>query len=806
MEQHRMNLNQVWDDENEEKGLDFKKLMNKAISLWPWMILCILIMGLVAITYLYFASPGYKINAKILIKDDDKKTGGTMGDLSMLQSIGILSGASSVDNELEIIQSYSLMHEVVNVLQLNVTVSTYEKLKHIEKYDRHNPFSIQFLKFNISNLKTASIQYDIQFLNKNRIQLNGVDNDESYKLQLGDTIVLQAGTVVISENLLFEGKRNDSYKMTVSEPDMVTKDYMQSLEASIPNKQVSTINLTFSCTIPRKGEKIINTLINAYMQANVDDNNRIADSTMNFIDSRLLVVGDQLTDIEKRIQVFKQENDVADLTEQAKILISNTGDYAKQVAEQQVQLSVIESLEKYLKENIGNERIVPASLMIQDPTLIAVTTQYNQLLMQRSRLLLGTTDNNPMIKNIDGQLSDLRYDMLKGISSVKHSSEAALSSLKSNSGKIESQIRQVPAKERVYLDFSRQQQIRQELFLFLLQKREETAISRSSTIANARIIDAAQSDDKPFEPKKKLIFAFAILLGAVLPFGIVYIRDVLNTRIKTKEDIEAQTKIPIVGEIGHNDDAAFIAVSKKSRTLIAEQFRALRANLQFLFTNEKDKVIMMTSSMSGEGKSFIATNLAMVFALADKKVVLLELDLRKPKIMSSLELKFDKGFSQYAIGSATLDEIIYPSGINENLFIIPAGPIPPNPSELILHERTTEMFRALREKFDYIIVDTTPNLVSDAQLLSIHANTTLYVARLDYTHKEQLRIPDRLEKQGKLPKLNLIINDIKPKKYGGGYYGYGYGGYGYGGYGYGYGEYIQGNKSKANRLKKILKN
>jgi capsular exopolysaccharide synthesis family protein len=806
MEQHSIRGNN-WDGEEEEKVIDLRNIINKSLAIWPWMLLGAVVMGILSLTYLYFATPSYKVNAKILIKDDDKKgPGGSMPDKSMLQSIGLLTGASNVDNELEIINSYSLMNNVVTDLQLNVTTYTSRKFKTVELYDKENPFIVRFLSFNDSALAFGGLSYKFSTGDHDQsITINSVDEKEKqYIEKFGDTLILPAGKMTLNANPEFKGRRGGDYKIVVNDITTITLKTQKELNATIPNKQVSTIAITLPVTIPSKGEKIINTLIKEYMQANVDDNNRIADSTMSFIDGRLLVVGDQLTDIEKQIQGFKQQNNLADLTEQSKALIDNTSAYAQKQAEQEVILNVIESLERYLKENENNPRVVPASLLVQDPTLTAVITQYNGLLMQRSRLLLATTETNPMVQNLDGQISDLKSDLVHAMSSVKRSTQVALNTVKGGAGRLEAQIKQVPAKERVFLDYSRQQQIRQELYLFLLQKREETAISRSSTMANARIIDAAKADEKPFEPKKAIIFLIALVLGVIIPFGIIYLRDLFNTKIKTKEDIERETKVAILGEIGHNDDGNFITVTQKSRSLVAEQFRALRANLQFLFTNKDEKVIMMTSSMSGEGKSFIATNLAMVFALANKKVVLLELDLRKPKIMSSLDLKFDKGFSQYAIGAATLDQIIYPSGVHENLFIIPAGPIPPNPSELILHERTAAMFAALKEQFDYIIVDTTPNLVSDAQLLSVHADATLYVARLEYTRKEQLHIPDRLSKQGKLPKLNLVINDIKPKRNGSGYYGYGYGGYGYGGYGYGYGygEYIEGASSKKTKGKK----
>lgn len=780
MQQNTINHSE-WDTGEEERGVDIRKLMNKAVSLWPWTLICALVTGTAAFLYLYFTTPDYKINAKILIKDEDKKGGGGMADVSMLQSIGLLSGASNVDNELEILKSYTLMYKVISDLQLNVACFTKRSFKTVELYGKHEPFHFKFIGFNESLLRKGSLEYAVQVNADKSFIIRDAENERQYTLHYGDTVNLPAGKAILQANTAFRENTEGTYRINVSDPSAVSRNYMKLLEATIPNKQVSTINISLAQSVPEKGEMAVNTLIREYMQANVDDNNRIADSTMSFIDARLLVVGDQLSDIEKEIQTFKQKNELADLSEQSKVLIANTGDYARQQAEQEVQLNVIESLEKYLLENTESPRVVPASLLIQDPTLTALTSQYNSLLMQRSRLLLATTEHNPMVQNLDQQLKDIRSDMLRGIASVKRGAQVALRSVRGNAGELEARIRQVPAKERVFLDYSRQQAIRQELYLFLLQKREETAISRSSTIANARIIDAAQADDLPFQPKRKLIMILAVTAGILLPFGFVYIKDMLNTRLSGKSDIEADSHIPILGEIGHKEEAEFVVVTKKSRAVISEQFRALRTNLQFLLTHKDDKVIMVTSSMSGEGKSFIATNLASVLAMAGKKVVLLELDLRKPKIASSLGLKGGKGFSQYAIGAAGIKEIIQPSMVHDNLFLIASGPIPPNPTELLLHERTDALFAQLKQDFDYIIIDTTPNLVTDAQLLSRYAQATLYIIRLDVTRKEQLKLPNALYRDQKMPKLNLVVNDIRQKKYGGGYYGYGYG-YGYGAY------------------------
>jgi tyrosine-protein kinase Etk/Wzc len=770
---------QDWEPEVKGQGLDIQQIVGKLRYLWPWMLVCVLVAVTIAGLYLYFTPNQYRVNAKILIKDDEKKGGGGGADLSMLKSIGLLSGGSNVDNELEIIRSYTLMREVVQDLQLNVRYYKKEGFKSVELYGEEVPFKIWFQNYYKGEITDQASTYKV-VLDEKGVSLVSEDANK-YFMKWNDTLTLPEGRIVAIGDLSKLEDKDTQFEVKFCHPDVKADELIEKLETSIPNKQVTTIKLGIEETVPKRGEEMLNKLIDVYMKANVDDNNRIADSSMAFIDARLMVVGDQLSDIEKQIQVFKQKNEISDLGEQAKALINSTSDYAREVSRQEVQLNVIESLERYIKENSNNPRIVPASLVVQDPTLAAVVGQYNSLLMQRARMLLGSTESNPMIVNIDGQLQDLRQDMLSGIQSVKRGAQAALKSLRSNTSELEARMRQVPQKERVALDYGRQQAIQQELYLFLLQKREETAISRSSTIANARIIDAAKTAEKPVKPKKKVIMAIALLVGLILPFGVSYGRSMINTRLRTRADIDAVAEVPVIAEIGHSQDEEIVVANAGSRSVIAEQFRGLRTNLQYILTEPEQKTILVTSSMSGEGKTFVSINLASVLALAGKKVALLELDLRKPKITSSLGLTMDKGFSTYAIGKASLDEVLIPSGIHENCYLLPSGPIPPNPAELLMNERTDVLFQELEQRFDFIIIDSTPNVVADALLLAKKAHAALFIVRANKTEKEQMRIPNSLFREQKLPRMNLVVNDINQSKYGGGYYGYGgyaqYGGY-----------------------------
>ncbi|WP_291909313.1 polysaccharide biosynthesis tyrosine autokinase [Chitinophaga sp. CB10] len=766
-----------------EASFDLRKLLDRLARSWYWFLLSVILTCALGFIYLRYASPGYKINAKILVEDQAKGT--DIPGAEILQQMEMFNNKSSVDNELEIITSRSLMEKVVKDLHLNVRYLIEGRLKKTELFG-NVPFTMNWLSLKDS---VAVANYTLKPLGKDSFLLS--TPQWSRHAAWGDTMQVTSGLVRVDRNAAFALDHNE-YTVEVSPVDKTVADYQRQLEAGIPNKQVSTIDLSLSSSIPKKGELVLNRLIDAYMRASVDDKNRIADSTIAFIDTRLGIVTGELSGVEKNIQRFKEANQLADISEQAKQLVAGSGDSRKQLIDQQVKLNVVQSLENYVKDEKNNKRVVPAAIVVQDPTFISIVEKYNTLQLERERLLLANTENNPMIRNIDGQLAGLRGDLLSNLSTFRKGLELSLSALQQDAGMINSQIKKVPGTERVYLDYSRQQAIKQELYLYLLKKREESAISKSSNLAIAKVIDPAKSDPKPFKPKGLFIYLIAFIFGMGLPAGLFYLGDLLNRRIRSREEVQSLTPVPVLAEIGHNTEEELVVVRKDVRTPLVEQFRALRTNLQFIMANPQEKVILLTSSMSGEGKSFVATNLAAVIALSGKRVLLMEMDLRKPKISENLGLSNHTGFSTYAIGKSALDSVLKPSGIHENCWLMSSGPIPPNPAELLLMENTGLLFAELRKMFDYIIVDTAPvGLVTDAQLLGRFADASLYLMRQGYTFKEQVKLTRDL--QQKMPRLNIILNDVKQ----GTSYGYGYG------YGYGYMEEAD-NKPVMKKLKKVF--
>jgi capsular exopolysaccharide synthesis family protein len=754
-----------------DNSIKTEKLLSTILAYWPVLAVCVVVTMLAAYIYLRYTTPRYMSYAKVLIKDEKKS--GSMGEGQLLQELGLQTTAANIENEVEIFKSRTLMKKVVDELQLNIHYYAPGRIKTSEYYYTDLPFRFVPL-FDNGNVP---LRYKYQ------IKINGdkgftiTDKKNSWSGAWGDTVNLPIGPVVIKDRRKLA---NPSYELDECSIEIKATEYqaiktLRQLDVDPVNK-ASILQLSVSDVLPERGEDILNELIEAYLQANIDDRNKTLDATVEFIDERLKGVTYELSGIEKNIEQFKSSRKLTDLSEQSKMLLNYTSEYARQLTDKEVKLSVVESLEQYLNDERNRERIVPSSLLVEDDAAMNAMKSYNDLQLKRAALLMTSTEDNPFVVNLDKQLENIREDMIRSLAAMKQAIQVSIKELESRAGFVDAQIRQVPEEERIYLEYSRQQNIKQELYLFLLKKREESAISKSSTVANARIVDPAKSDTVPYSPKPMRIYLAAFALGLILPGLWIFIKEVFNVKISGKEDIRNLTAMGIIAEIGHSDTGDEIVVSKESKTVVAEQFRALRTNMQFLLAGEDEKVILLTSSMSGEGKSFVALNLAVTLALSGERVALLELDLRKPKISEALDLKNSKGFTQYIIGQAELSEIIQPAGVASSLYVVPSGAVPPNPSELLSSKKLNDLFNTLKKEYDYIVVDSAPvGLVTDAQLLSKYSDTVLYVCRMNYTFKEQLRNADELMRTGKMQKMNLVVNDMKAK---GGVYGYGYGSYG----------------------------
>jgi capsular exopolysaccharide synthesis family protein len=753
--------------DKEDETINIDKVYSWIQEYWMSIVISIVASMLIAVVYLRYATPKYVIHAKVLIKGEQKDA----SNGALLAELGMGGGKGNVENEVEIFKSRILMQHVIENLHLNIQNTVSGKITATTLY-KDAPIKITPL-FNDSSIYTSSsYKFKVAKDGGFDVDINGKNVHGKY----GDIIELTEGKVLVEYNPLAGHLYDDIHDFTISicPSEALVDGYVSRLTIELLNKQSSIVDLSFIDVIQQRGEDVLNRLIEEYKLAIIEDKNQVAEGTLSFIEDRLHGVDTSLTIVEKDIAGFKKANKIIDVESQSKLLLENTGDNAKELTQKEVQLKILEALEKYLKDNNNVRRVMPATLITQDVTLDKIIEEYNTLQANRLRMLRSYTENSPHIAAINSQMDDARERMTNYITSLKRGYEVSVEELTHQKGDINNKLAGVPETQRVSLEYQRKQQIMQELYLFLLKKREETAISKAATVSNIKIIDPAKRSSAPISPVRSKIYLIALVVGIIIPSVRIAAKELFNNRIGARSDIERISEVPIFAEIGHNTDGQFIVVRKDSKTVLAEQFRALRTNLQFLLTNETQKTIMITSSMSGEGKSFISANIAASIALSGKKVVLMELDLRKPKLSENLHLQNKVGFSNYIIGQAELDTIISPSGVFDNLFVVSSGPIPPNPAELFLLPKMQQLFDELYKRFDIIMIDTAPvGLVTDAQLLSKYADTVMYVLRQNYTYRQQLKSANNLYKAGKLPHMGFIINDSKMNR--GSEFAYGYG-------------------------------
>jgi len=754
----------------EEDILNFKKVISKLILKWPWFVISVFVCLAIAFLYSRYTAPVYQINAKILVNDDDKGGGLAKQAGALMDLGGIMGGKNSVDNEVEILKTRFLMEQVVRRMQLNITYLRRYNFINRELYEA--PFKLNIIKA-VDTIKASKIEIEKAPNNKLKITSKDFDGEVSFGQHFN---IKGLGIVDISQDSTRKMVA-DKYFVTVTSIDEKVAALMKQLSIGISNKQVTVIDLGLLYPLPQKGQDILNTLIAKYTEANLADKNAIADSTGKFIKQRISKIAAELGDVEDREQSYKESNKLADMTEQGKLLVQNTSEFSSELAKAETQVSILDDLENYLKDRSKNKRVFPTSLLPQDMVFSGLMTQYNSLLIERDKQLLSVTEESPFIQNIDSQISGLRNGILANIQSTKNTFVLTRNKLRTQLNQAEDKIKNVPQVEKNYLKLARNKDIKQELYIFLMQKAEETAISKTSNISVAKIIDPPKSQLLPVSPKKSIIYLIGIFIGIFIPISIIVIKEIFNTTISTKEDITGATAVPIIGEISHNLSTDNLIVANHGRSAISEQFRALRTNLSFYLKTTDEKIILLTSSMSGEGKSFTAINLANILALSGKRVLLMELDLRKPGLSSKFGIDNKVGFSNYTISpDLKIADIIKPLSVNKNMFIISSGPLPPNPAETLMSEYTSVLVEELKKQFDYIIMDAPPvGIITDAQLLSHYADVTLYLVRQGVTERKQLSIVNDLYKSNKMKSLGIVVNDISAKDYG---YGYGYGNYG----------------------------
>lgn len=773
-------------------GINIKEILNKYLSYYWLFVIALLITIFSAWTYIRYTTPLYSVSATLLLKDDDPRSRSQSGELfaDLLMDKGNLNKL----NEIELLKSRSLMTRVVKALGLQKAYKVIANVKSTNTYG-DEPFELEILHLNDS---TSSFTMRIETYNDG-FALKGTKS----KILYGQIFENNLGSFrLLKRKSFYHQSAYNEFDISWNPEVIAAARYAADLQVKPVDDRSSVLMLSYISGTPRLGADILNQLMEEYNNANIDDKNLINKKALAFIDDRLKIVEKQLDSVENNLQQYKKSKQVIDLASQTGFYYDNLKSSLDNTGQLEIQLTLVGLLQDYLLDDKNNLQRVPSTLGLTDPTLLGLTTGYNELIIEREKQLqTGATESSIVVKNNNAAIEDTRLKLIENLNTLKRGISNSIASSNTRSGSFRSEINQIPEKERESRERTRQQQIKQNLYLYLLQRKEESSLSQASTIASSKVVDNALYMAEQVSPKVLNIYSIALLVGLFFPLLIIYIIELFNDKITARADIEKYTTLPIIAEVGHNIQEDTLIFTNNTRSVIAEQFRMLRSNLKYLLGENKKNtsVILVTSSISGEGKSFVSTNLAASLAIMGNKTVILEFDLRKPKIMAGLKLTNENGLTNYLIGDISPEKLASPVPGIASLFVISSGPIPPNPSELLLSKKIDELFIYLKQSFDYIVVDTAPvGLVSDAYTLSMQADASLYIVRQGYTLKKQMGMIQDLYEKKKLLGMGLLVNDIHLAGRYKGYYGYG--GSLYNGYGYSYGgEYFQANEKKIDK-------
>lgn len=801
--------------ENEEKSsFDFAVIYTTLILNWKWFVLSLIICLGAAHIYLRYATPIYQAAAKLLIKEEQNGRRGN--SIQSSANLGIISNSNGIDNEMEVLKSRTLAQQAVYDLKLYTTYRHEGRIKdhliygeqevnvdmdyeHLKKLNAPMSFKITREGRNYHVVGSYFVPIDDNSYNPGPVTVDKVIT------ALPATLGTRVGMVKFTQNGNYMLRDGESLKVTMIAPEIAAGKYVGSLSVSPSTKATSIAQLVITDEIPQRAIDYLKQLAIVYNRQANEDKNQIAVRTEQFINQRLEKINAELGNTEGQLENYKKRNNMVQLSMNASTAFSNADSYAQKLNEANTQVALLDELTKYMNEPSNRHQPIPSNVGLNDASATSLINKYNEIALQRNQLLHSASESSPTVTPLTSQLDDLQASIKRAMSQARAGLNIQRNSIASQQGKYQGQISNTPEQERILTQIGRQQEVKSGLYLMLLQKREENSISLAATADKGKLIDNPVFAGK-VTPKDSIILMIAFGLGLAIPALILFLLAFFRYKIEGHDDVAKLTKLPIIADVAIASDRAKtkadIVVHENKNNLMEEIFRSLRTNLQFLM-KEHDKVILMTSTTSGEGKTFIASNVAISFALLGKKVVLVGLDIRKPRLAELFEIDdHHHGITNLLIkDNITWDDVnkqIVNSGVNSNLDLLMAGPVPPNPGELVTRKSLEETMDILKEHYDYIIIDTAPvGLVTDTLALGRIANATVYVCRADYTQKSSFGLINGLAYEKKMPNMSIVLNgvDLSKKKYGY-YYGYGkYGKYGkyasYGAYGkqYGYGSY-----------------
>lgn len=827
-------------EEEEQSSLNFRTIFSMVILNWQWFALSIIICVCCAALYLRYTDPVYEVQTKLLVKDDQSNKRGYGNQmLSNMQDLGFMSNSAGIDNEVEILQSHVLAEQAVRDLKLYIEYKLEGRVKDQDVYktqpvnvdidqqhlntlpDMYSPISMEISKEGTNYVVNGS------YYTQNRFKQisQGTYSFEKKFNSLPASIYTRVGLITISENPGFYMTAGRKLFVTIHSPRMEAMKYVGGLTVEPSSKTTSIALITLHNNDADRAIDYLKQLAICYNRQANEDKNEIAVKTEEFINNRLSKINTELGSTEGQLESYKKSNKVTELKLDASSSLAASQEYGNKLTDANTQLQLINYLSEYVNTPENKYQIIPSNVGLTDQSSTSLINSYNETALKRNRLLATYAENSPNVIPLTEQMDRLLHGIKTALNQANRSAQIMRNSIQKQYNMYEGRIGNTPEQERMLTQIGRQQEVKSGLYLMLLQKREENSISLAATADKGKLIDEPQFMGK-VSPKSSIILLISLVIGIGLPFFILYVLQLLKYKIEGHEDVVRLTRLPVIADVAvANPDAlnnAGIVVHENQNNQMEEIFRSMRTNLQFMMKKEQ-KVIMFTSSISGEGKTFNAANLAMSFALLGKKVILVGLDIRKPRLgeLFGLHNHSKVGITNFLSNDGkTKEEIIHeilPSGVNANLDLLMAGPVPPNPAELLARESLDTAINFLKEVYDFVILDTAPvGLVTDTLQIGRCADATIYICRADYTPKESFGMINSLASQNKIPNPCIVLNgvDMSKKKYGY-YYGYGkygkygrYGrythnsSYGYGGYGYGnygnYGNYSNSHYSNEN--------
>jgi len=784
---------------DQEETIDIKALVLKYVQYWYYFVLSILFFGCIAFLNNRYTVPEYSVSTTLLIRDDNNTQ---LGAENLLEGLELFSGKKNLKNEIVILSSYSLCEKVIEELNLGISYYQHGFLQTNELFG-NSPFKVEVdsshlqlteINFQIIPLNneeftlstSASNQYPYNILNENLEKSLIADIDIDQKYMFNSRIETEFYSFLVHKSHHFNLEKildSDKYfSFKLHQTDKLANKLIQKVIINPINKETSILKLNIKERNPKKSIHILNKITEIYIRTGLDEKNLMAINTIHFIDDQLTIIQDSLSKIERQLERFKTLHPNLELVDKEYGTYFQKQKLDNSLSEQSVNIKYYKSLLSYLKnDKNANSIISPTSMGISNPELNNLINQLLQLYAKKGELQLTTTDRNPTYIAVLSQINHTKKTIIENVNNLISSASIYEVDLIDRITTFDKKINKLPEAEKDYLILRRKYEYNEQTAIYLQQKRYEASLAKAGTESDHKVIDFARLDsEEPISPRKSLAYFIALIFGILIPITIISLRDFFSDTIKSKSDLLNSTNIPILGLVGHSDNPKSLVVSNASKSIIAESFRALRTNIQYLAADKEKKVITVTSSIGGEGKTFTTMNLAAIFALSGHKTILIGGDLRKPKLHEDFKVDTSKGLSSYLINKSELTEIIDKTEI-DTLDVIASGPTPPNPAELLDSKKMKNLIMELNKTYDYVIIDTPPiGLVTDGVILMQHADVNLYVVRHNYSKAGALNVINNLYRQKQAKNINIIINDFKHTSSG---YGYGYG-YGSSGYGY----------------------